>query len=347
MSRLKQLFKHSLTKGVMIGVLGMGAIFGVSNVRAQDNNVTYYACVNNNSGTIKMVNENTNCSSSEVKVTWNQVGPKGDKGDTGATGLQGPKGDKGDKGETGAAGSNGEQGLKGDKGDTGAAGPQGLQGEQGLKGDKGDSGAAGSQGLQGEQGLKGDKGDSGSAGAEGAIGPQGPKGDQGEKGDTGATGPQGPKGDPGQSAHASLVTNQNFNAGVFLTADSWLNTVGYSRTIGTVDLEPGKYKIDVTSYFNIPVIPDTQYNGVIKVYIASAENMNPPGGGDRLIAYGTFGKSGTSFYSTSLSGSYIHVNDTSTVNKYYIKTYVFTFNNGIALPGAPTIFYSYNVIKLE
>jgi hypothetical protein len=59
-------------------------------------------------------NKGQHCSSSsEIKITWNSVGPQGPQGDTGAAGPQGPQGD------TGAAGP------QGPKGDTGPAGPRG------------------------------------------------------------------------------------------------------------------------------------------------------------------------------------------------------------------------------
>ena len=118
MVKIKKFLNHSIAKSVMIGVLVMAAIFGVSSVWAQDNNVTYYACVNNSSGTIKMVDENKACSNNEVKISWNQVGPKGDTGATGPAGPQGPKGD------------------------TGAAGPTGPQGPQGVSVPSGDGTAA-------------------------------------------------------------------------------------------------------------------------------------------------------------------------------------------------------------
>jgi type VI protein secretion system component Hcp len=115
MVKIKQFLNQSIAKGVMVGVLVMAAIFGVSSVWAQEDNVTYYACVNNSSGTIKMVDANKACSNNEVKISWNQVGPKGD---TGATGPAGPQGQKGD---TGATGPQGPQGVSVPSGDGTAA----------------------------------------------------------------------------------------------------------------------------------------------------------------------------------------------------------------------------------
>jgi type VI secretion system secreted protein Hcp len=120
MGKMKDFFvKRSFTNISLISVLVIASFLGITNALAEDNTTNYYACVNKNSGTIKMVKENTSCSNSEEKIIWNQVGPKGD---TGATGPAGPEGPKGDVGATGP------QGLKGDTGETGPQGPQGLSG---------------------------------------------------------------------------------------------------------------------------------------------------------------------------------------------------------------------------
>ncbi len=109
---------------------------------AEGNDTVYYGCVNQKSGALRIIGAQETCADAkEMKISWNQVGPKGD------TGL---KGDKGETGATGATGPQGLQGEKGDKGDTGATGPtgpQGPQGEKGEKGDKGDTGATGPQGY--------------------------------------------------------------------------------------------------------------------------------------------------------------------------------------------------------
>jgi hypothetical protein len=155
-----------LTSGAVLVLL---LTLGVGLALAQGDDVIYYACVNNASGTIKMVSEGENCHNNEILVQWNQTGPQGPQGEQGPQGLQGPQG---------------EQGIPGPKGDKGDQGLQGLQGIQGLKGDKGDQGL---QGLQGIQGLKGDKGDQGLQGLQGI---QGPKGDTGPQGAPGVSGYQ-------------------------------------------------------------------------------------------------------------------------------------------------------------
>lgn len=182
-SQIKKLLDQSIVKGMLVGILVMSVIFGVTNVLAQDDTTVFYACVNNNSGAMKMVGSEQECSKNETKFSWNQVGPKGDKGDIGV------KGENGDNGETGPAGP---QGIKGDIGLTGS---QGAQGEVGLNGDTGIQGPKGDKGELGEQGLQGLKGELGSIGPQGLQGESGPKGDLGEQG---VKGDKGDPGDPGQ-----------------------------------------------------------------------------------------------------------------------------------------------------
>ena len=109
-----------------------------------------YACVNNSSGTIKVIGATGTCGTNEIKLVWNTQGPQG---------LQGPQGIPGPVGPQGATGATGPQG------DTGATGAQGPQGPQGPKGDQGETGAAGPQGPQGPQGTTGAQGPAGPAGA--------------------------------------------------------------------------------------------------------------------------------------------------------------------------------------
>ena len=111
-----------------------------------------YACVNNNSGEVKLVGQNTTCKNNETLVVWNIVGPQGLIGPAGAAGPQGP---------IGPAGPAGAQGPAGPAGPPGPAGP---------------AGAVGPQGLAGAQGPAGPAGPSGSVGPTGAVGPQGPAG---------------------------------------------------------------------------------------------------------------------------------------------------------------------------
>ena len=66
-----------------------------------------YGCVNNSTGAIRIVSQNTVCKSSEHKVHWNQAGPQGPQG------PQGPKGAQGQQGPQGPQGAQGPQGPAG------------------------------------------------------------------------------------------------------------------------------------------------------------------------------------------------------------------------------------------
>jgi hypothetical protein len=158
----KRLRLLSILVGVIVLVLTFATV-----VQADTTPVTYYACVNNSSGTIHMIAADGTCSTGEQKLNWNNIGPQGPAGLAGATGPAGPIG---------------PVGPVGPKGDIGPAGPIGPAGADG---------AVGPVGPVGPQGPKGDPGPAGPAGADGAVGPIGP---QGLKGDPGPAGPQGPSG---------------------------------------------------------------------------------------------------------------------------------------------------------
>lgn len=76
------------------------ALLLAANVAADTTPATYYACVNQNNGTIRMTTANGTCNGNETKISWNQVGPAGPQGPAGATGPQGPQGPQGPAGLT-------------------------------------------------------------------------------------------------------------------------------------------------------------------------------------------------------------------------------------------------------
>jgi hypothetical protein len=85
-----------------------GIVFWIAAQRpASASTVTYYACINNSSGAIRIVAKSTTCKSGEHKIQWNQAGPEGPKG------PQGPQGTQGAKGPTGPQGPQGPQGPPG------------------------------------------------------------------------------------------------------------------------------------------------------------------------------------------------------------------------------------------
>jgi Collagen triple helix repeat (20 copies) len=96
-----------------------------------------FACVNNNSGAIRIVAQGAACRTPESLVTWNVVGPQGPPGPAGPAGALGPPGPQGPAGPAGAQGS---------------AGPQGPAGPQGMSGERGPFGPAGPPGSKGEPG---------------------------------------------------------------------------------------------------------------------------------------------------------------------------------------------------
>src|SRR5947209_5046291 len=91
-------------------------LLGATIVQADTPPTTYYACVNNNSGTIHMTNADGTCGNNEQKISWNNegpAGPAGPQGDTGPAGPQGPQGDTGPAGPQGPQGPAGPQGPSG------------------------------------------------------------------------------------------------------------------------------------------------------------------------------------------------------------------------------------------
>jgi hypothetical protein len=165
--------KRSKTMNNKMRVIGIGVglvlllVVAATWTWAEGDNVTYYACVNNSSGTIFMVAPDEECKNNETKIVWNQVGPPGPAGVDGVDGAPGPPGVDGADGEPGPQGPEGPEGPQGPAGADGAIGPQGPQGEIGPQGPAGADGADGADGATGPQG---DPGPAGATGPEGAPG---------------------------------------------------------------------------------------------------------------------------------------------------------------------------------
>lgn len=84
---------HSKTSLVILSVFIAALLFAGSYALASGETVIYRACVNNNSGTIHMLlNESETCSSNEILVEWNKEGLQGPQGLPGEPGPQGPPG---------------------------------------------------------------------------------------------------------------------------------------------------------------------------------------------------------------------------------------------------------------
>jgi hypothetical protein len=83
---------HTLGAAVLLaGTLSAGAVLYVHAKSASPPQVIH-ACVNNSSGTVKIVGATDTCKGNESTLSWNQQGPKGDQGIQGIQGVQGPPG---------------------------------------------------------------------------------------------------------------------------------------------------------------------------------------------------------------------------------------------------------------
>jgi hypothetical protein len=150
-----------------IGVVGSALVLSAAFIQTVVGFDTYYACVNNSSGTIRVVSGSEDCKTGDYFIEWNRVGPKGDPGPTGPEGPAGPQGLQGDPGPTGPPGATGEPGPAGVPGPTGPPGPQGEQGQKGDPGLRGEPGPTGAPGAQGEPGPTGPPGPQGGPGVSG------------------------------------------------------------------------------------------------------------------------------------------------------------------------------------
>lgn len=167
-----------LTVGITLA-LGISIGAGAAVMAHGGNTASVHGCVNNNSGTLRIVGATEECKTNETALDWSIQGPKG-------LNWQGPwtlgmtyNADDAvfhngsayiaealTSDEPGAAtsaawsllaskGDTGEKGEKGDKGDQGDVGPQGPIGATGPQGPVGPAGAQGPQGPQGPQGSSG------------------------------------------------------------------------------------------------------------------------------------------------------------------------------------------------
>lgn len=88
----------SLRRWGVVGILTIcAAAVGVTFALADNSpsSTTYYACVNNSSGTIQMVAGSDTCHANEHKIEWNQSGPAGPAGVPGTPGKDGKDGSNG------------------------------------------------------------------------------------------------------------------------------------------------------------------------------------------------------------------------------------------------------------
>ena len=107
--------------------LGAGGAIAVGAIPSADGTIQgcYNTSTEGTKGLLRIVEDESECTTDEESLAWNQRGPEGPQG------IPGPRGDAGLAGAAGAAGAGGTKGDKGDKGDNGSPGPQGPAGAGG------------------------------------------------------------------------------------------------------------------------------------------------------------------------------------------------------------------------
>jgi hypothetical protein len=128
-SFVKQIIKeHAVNKPKTILFVALAFVLGlaagqVGLVSAHGGDVALiHACVNDSSGTLKIVGADQECSNGWSPLDWNIMGPQGDSGPAGPQGDSGPAGPQGDSGPAGPQGDPGPAGPQGDPGPQGPAG---------------------------------------------------------------------------------------------------------------------------------------------------------------------------------------------------------------------------------
>jgi hypothetical protein len=95
----------------MLLATGLAAGAGTMAFADAGADVTYYACVNDSSGTLHIVAASQACATHESKIEWNQQGPAGAQGPQGPMGAPGPIGSAGAQGPQGPPGPAGGNGM--------------------------------------------------------------------------------------------------------------------------------------------------------------------------------------------------------------------------------------------
>ena len=77
------------------GCMAWGGLpIGEAQAVIPDNGV-YTGCYQKSGGTLRVIDASQQCKSSEIRITWNEVGPRGDQGPAGPQGPQGEQGPAG------------------------------------------------------------------------------------------------------------------------------------------------------------------------------------------------------------------------------------------------------------
>lgn len=105
-------------KAVAVVAGGLLLTGGVASAQVADDQSTIHGCVSGGllgigSGTIRVVDDPSQCRSSEDSLSWNQAGPQGPQGPQGEPGPDGQAGTEGPQGPQGETGSQGLPGVSG------------------------------------------------------------------------------------------------------------------------------------------------------------------------------------------------------------------------------------------
>ena len=92
------------------------AVLAAAAVLPADAANVIHACINKQTGAVRVVAAGTICKQTETAASWNITGPEGPTGPQGPQGAPGPQG---------VQGQQGQQGAQGTQGPTGPQGPQG------------------------------------------------------------------------------------------------------------------------------------------------------------------------------------------------------------------------------
>ena len=132
--------RQRLRYAVIAAIVVFGGLATSALAQIPDSDGVIHACYHTSNGGIRVVNDASECGTSEEELTWFQsgapgsVGAPGPQGESGAIGPAGPAGPQGAPGADGADGTDGVDGAQGPAGPPGPAGPAGPQGPAGASG---------------------------------------------------------------------------------------------------------------------------------------------------------------------------------------------------------------------
>jgi hypothetical protein len=268
------------------------------------------------------------------------IGPTGSIGVTGPSGLTGsigPTGVTGPQAETGPTGSLGVTGPTGLIGATGVTGPQAETGPTGPLGVTGPSGATGVIGVTGVTGPQAETGPTGPLGVTGPTGLIGATGVTGPQAETGPTGPSGLIGSTGPSGvggvNLSTIPFRQFlynasgvvagSTGLSFTASGSTGPSGNQILLNAhiIPVQATGFDLGASgSEFRNFHMGGSLYNNGLPFFTCTASGPTGPSGPQMRVSSHILptedsiydlGASGSSFRDLFISGSTIHLGNTT------------------------------------